>query len=195
LRIELESGSGLPSVSSPQASVENEKEGRMSRNESRDESLERRIGKMLLGAALNEWSRRTFLGRAVAAVIAIPLSKITAASPPPNPDQDALDLMRWLNTIQVGIESMNHDHKHPEIRNYGSKAEMLGNQEPGLTWQIHTHVDSLLGPKLNPDSPTGEVLPGWTLDFASKPNGYVMALVEKSGASRKAFVTDEHVII
>jgi len=27
LRIELESGSGLPSVSSPQASVENEKEG------------------------------------------------------------------------------------------------------------------------------------------------------------------------
>jgi len=150
---------------------------------------------MLLGAALNEWSRRTFLGRAVAAVIAIPLSKITAASPPPNPDQDALDLMRWLNTIQVGIESMNHDHKHPEIRNYGSKAEMLGNQEPGLTWQIHTHVDSLLGPKLNPDSPTGEVLPGWTLDFASKPNGYVMALVEKSGASRKVFVTDEHVII
>jgi len=194
LRIELESGSGLPSVSSPQASVENEKEGRMSRNESRDESLERRIGKMLLGAALNEWSRRTFLGRAVAAVVAIPLSKITAASPP-NPDQDALDLMRWLNTIQVGIESMNHDHKHPEIRIYGSKAEMLGNQEPGLTWQIHTHADPLLGPKLNPDSPTGEVLPGWTLDFASKPNGYMMALVEKSGARRNVFVTDEHVII
>lgn len=114
---------------------------------------------------------------------------------PTHPDQDALDLMRWLNTIQIGLETKNHDHKYPEIRIYGSKAEMLGSQEPGLTWQIHTHADPLLGPKLNPDSLTGEVLAGWILDFATKPSGYIMALVEKSGASRKVFVTDEFVVI
>src|SRR5260221_11867345 len=115
----------------------------MTRNELRDESLERRIREMLLGdrikkftealgfqpcgscqkraATLNDWSRRSFIGRAVTAMVAVPLSKMTAALTPVNPEQDVVDLMRLLNTIQFGLTIKHHDHEHPDVRVYGSK--------------------------------------------------------------------------
>jgi hypothetical protein len=145
-------------------------------------------------AALNDWSRRSFLGRAVAAAVTIPLSRMTAALTPVNPEQDVVDLMRLLNTIQFGLTIKHHDHEHPEVRVYGSKAEMLGTEEPGLAWQMNNHP----GPHsdlVNPGSLTGEIYPWWILDFAPKPDGYLMSLIEKSGPMRKVFVTDESVII
>jgi hypothetical protein len=133
------------------------------------------------------------------AIMAVPSPPSAAqaprAVPGPGPDHDALGLMRILNSIEA-IMSKPSDSQHPEIRVYASKAEILGNEKPGLAWQLDNPLQSdPLLTKLNPNSPTGEVLPGWILDFASKPNGYVMALVQKSGATRKVFVTDETAVI
>ena len=142
---------------------------------------------------------RIFLGWIAIAIMAVPSSPSAAqaprAVPGPGPDHDALGLMRTLNSIQA-VMSKPSASEHPEIRVYASKAEMLGNEKPGPAWQLDNPLqgDPLLA-KLNLNSPTGEVLPGWILDFASKPNGYVMALVEKSGATRKVFVTDETGVI
>jgi hypothetical protein len=142
---------------------------------------------------------RIFVGWMAVAILVFASAQPNAAQralPGPGPDQDALNVLRTLNTIQAVILGKTYDKQHPEIRKYGSRQDMLGDQKPGIAWQLDNPLQSdPLLTKLHPDSPTGEVLLGWILDFASKPNGYVIALVEKTGASRKVFVTDETGVI
>jgi hypothetical protein len=149
---------------------------------------------------MNQWGRRSFLGRALTACL-VPLLKFAQPAAPKNPDQDALNLIRSLNTIQVGIAARNQNQQHPDLHFYGSRAEMLGDIEPGLSWQkANNPTDSFLQ-KLSPKDPNGEVLAGWTLgyrlitgDGVSISDTYVMTHISKvvaSDGTRKVFVSDQ----
>src|SRR5258708_40257753 len=88
---------------------------------------------------------RIFLGWIAIAIMAVPSPPSAAqaprAVPGPGPDHDALGLMRTLDTIQA-VMSNPSDSQHPEIRVYASKAELLGNQKPGLACQLHNPLRS-----------------------------------------------------
>jgi hypothetical protein len=116
---------------------------------------------------LNELGRRRFVGSVMSGLVAVNLKMLTTIDVDGIPVQDAIGLMRTLNTIQ----SVLRDKTTGE---YASKDQMLGphglqnHQMPELPWMAQLNFNS------------DEILPGWTLAFLLRPGGYVLTLLSRA---------------
>jgi len=98
--------------------------------------------------------------------------------------QQALGLVRTLNTIQVVIAN--------KTKRYGSQADMLTGQR-GLApfLEAHSADKSTLEWEQHVNFASSHVLPGWTLDFALVGKGYRLILTGKDDV----LITDETGVI
>jgi hypothetical protein len=98
--------------------------------------------------------------------------------------QQALGLVRQLNTIQVVIAT--------NTKSYGSQADILtGPCGLGRLLKAHSADTSPLEWEQHVNFSASEILPGWTLDFALVGKGYRLILAGKDDV----LITDETGVI
>jgi hypothetical protein len=138
----------------------------------------------------DEWSRRGFIGTLAFTALSV---KMTFAQTFVLKEENAaaLSLCRAINTIQLNFFNEN--------KIYGAKTDVWGIK--GLYGIVQRHKTD--------KSATGEwarsltlesdnIMPGWTIDYASKPYGYVVvvaAIPEDDTAPRAVYSTDQEGII
>jgi hypothetical protein len=154
----------------------------------------------------NEWVRHIFLGIAMMLLVFLGTSVLSSSQTPSGtPAQQAMDLMRELNSIQV-LMAHSTQPSATVIHTYASKEAMLGPIEPGLAWKVQSDqakADTPYGAflrSLAPNDRNGEILAGWITDIDIKPNGYVIINSQKVDAAnpnklREAVITGETGVI
>jgi hypothetical protein len=122
---------------------------------------------------------------AVAAIGFLFVAYTVAQVQPPLDVEQALRLVRTLNTVQVVIAI--------NTKSYGSKADMLTGQK-GLAPFLEAHsADKSTRSEWEQhvNFASSQILPGWTLDFALVGNGYRLILAGKDDV----LITDETGVI
>jgi hypothetical protein len=121
---------------------------------------------------------------AVAAIVFLFVAYTNAQVQSPLDVQQALGLVRQLNTIQAVIAI--------NTKSYGSQADMLTG-ERGLRPFLKTHSadESTLEWTKHVNFSSSEILPGWTLDFALVGKGYRLILTGQDDV----LITDETGVI
>lgn len=155
---------------------------------------------------LNEWGRRSFLGKAVMSLALMRTSFLRGFTTPQEKDAlNALELTRVL--IVSEMKFFNFEFADGPHYKYVGQAELLGTDEPGLGWFIQT--DEVKGHKtaggaavrsLTPGDRHGEVLAGWITEVYAEPKRFIIINSKKidtanPNASRDVFVSDQDVVI
>jgi hypothetical protein len=155
---------------------------------------------------LHESGRRNLLGIALMSLIFLKTSFLYSSQTPiETAAQQAIDLMRELNGIQV---LMAHARlpSATVVYTYASKEAMLGPIEPGLAWKVQSEPAKANTPygaflrSLVPNDRNGEILAGWITDIDIKKDGYVIISSQKVDPTnpnklREAVITGETGVI
>jgi hypothetical protein len=158
--------------------------------------------------ALNAWSRRSFVGKALMAPFVLKASVLrTIAAATDDEVADALELVRTLDLIHVQIKSVvsNGDGTHSHIA--GSRDAMLAFLKTQVDNADITTKEGQFLKTLDPYNANNEILAGWVYDLDVKPPvvmadgskskdfgpGYVLVLVEKSGPN--IIISDQNGVI
>jgi hypothetical protein len=152
---------------------------------------------------LNQWRRHSFLGVTLMSVVFLKVSFLhSSQTTSVAPVEQAMDLMRELNLIQVDLAKHARLPDGTVVHTYASKTEMLSSKEPGLAWQVQTERAQANTPygaflrSLVPNDRNNEILPGWTTDIDIKKDGYVIISSQKidpvyPNKIRQVVITDE----
>jgi hypothetical protein len=151
---------------------------------------------------LNEWGRRSFLGKALMSLILMKTSFLRGFTTPQEKDAlDALELTRVL--IVTEMKFFYFEYPDGQHHKYVGQAELLGIDEPGLGWFIQSDevkTDTTAGGAavraLTPGDRHGEVLAGWITEVYVEPQRYIIITSKKvdpanPAAARDVFITDE----
>jgi hypothetical protein len=155
---------------------------------------------------LNEWGRRSFVGVALMSLILLKVSLLYSSQTPSGAQaQQAMDLMRELNSIQV-LMAHSTQPSATVVHTYASREAMLDPEEPGLAWKVQSDqakADTPYGAFLRslvPNDRNGEILAGWITDIDIKMDGYVIINSQKVDPAnpnklREAVITGETGVI
>jgi hypothetical protein len=150
---------------------------------------------------LNDWGRRSFIGRALMFPFILKASFARAVTSVIDGDiSNGLAMIRLLNVAQVRITTIvsNPDGSHLHVP--GSKAAMLAYLAAEVQEADATTADGAFLRILAPNDPNSEALAGWIVDFDVKPGSYVLINSRKvdqanPNATRDVLITDENGVI
>jgi len=142
---------------------------------------------------LDEWSRRGFI-RTLTIVGFSMKARLIHEFVLREDNSPALSLCRAINTIQLNFFNQSGDDGI-----YGAKADVWGTEGLYGIQQRHKTEESDTGRwarSLTLES--DNIMPGWTVDYASKPNGYVVlvaAISQDATTPRAVYSTDHDAVI
>jgi len=150
---------------------------------------------------LNEWSRRSFLGKAIMFPFLLKASLAMAVTNIIDGDvKAAINLMRALNTATASLQTRVENPDGTHTLNVPTKADILAALTQNAKEADPTKRDGAFLKSLAPTDRNGEILSGWITDIDARPHGYVIVTSRKVdqnnlSARRDVLITDNMGVI